>query len=60
MLSDVPTAMFMLLAGFFIRANTITGWWKWLYWISYMQWAYAAMMINQFKGQAYAELCQGG
>jgi len=51
------STLLLLLAGFFIRASTISACWKWLYWLSFVQWAFAAVMVNQFEGQAYLELC---
>lgn len=33
--------------------------WRWLYTISYEQWLWSSLMINQFDGQAYSEYCNG-
>ena len=33
--------------------------WRWLYTISYEQWLWSALMLNQFDGQAYSEYCHG-
>lgn len=32
--------------------------WEWLYWISYEQWIWSALMINEFKGAEYDALCR--
>mmetsp|Transcript_12335 Transcript_12335/g.23240 ORF Transcript_12335/g.23240 Transcript_12335/m.23240 type:complete len:777 (+) Transcript_12335:495-2825(+) len=49
--------------GFMVLADKIPVWWKWLYQISYVQWGFSALMINQFEGQEYPQcysLDQGG
>ncbi len=33
--------------------------WRWLYTISYQQWLWSALMINQFRGQSYSAYCRG-
>jgi hypothetical protein len=33
--------------------------WRWLYTISYEQWLWSALMINQFDGQEYSAYCHG-
>jgi len=40
----------MLVSGFFIRCDTIPKVWKWLYEISWMQWSWSAVMVNEFGG----------
>ena len=40
-----------------MRAHAVI--WRWLYTISYEQWLWSALMINQFEGQAYSEYCNG-
>ena len=39
------------------RAHAVI--WRWLYTISYEQWLWSALMVNQFEGQAYSDYCHG-
>jgi len=41
--------------GFMVLADKIPVWWKWLYSISYVQWGFSALMINQFENQEYPQ-----
>ena len=50
-------ALHMLVGGFFIRRATIHGIWIWLYWISFVQWTWSALMINEFENQEYYDHC---
>jgi len=47
----------MLVGGFFIRKSTIHGIWIWLYWISFVQWNWSALMVNEFHGEAFSDHC---
>lgn len=38
----------MLVGGFFIRASTIHDAWQWLYRVSFIQWAWSAVMVNEY------------
>lgn len=49
----------MLVCGFFVREETIPIWWHWLYDISFMQWVFSALCINQFENQEYNQICEG-
>jgi hypothetical protein len=49
----------MLVCGFFVREETIPVIWKWLYNISFMQWVFSALCINQFQHQQYNQICEG-
>jgi hypothetical protein len=49
-LLPVFTTLNMLVGGFFIRKATIHGIWIWLYWISFIQWTWSALMLNEFEG----------
>lgn len=49
----------MLVCGFFVREETIPVIWKWLYDISFMQWIFSALCINQFQHQEYNQICEG-
>ena len=40
-----------------MRASAVI--WRWLYTISYEQWLWSALMINQFAGHQYAQYCHG-
>ena len=33
--------------------------WRWLYTVSYEQWLWSSLMINQYDGQAYSDYCHG-
>lgn len=41
--------------GFMVLSDKIPVWWKWLYQISYVQWGFSALMINQFEGQEFPQ-----
>ena len=41
--------------GFMVLADKLPVWWKWLYTISYVQWGFSALMVNQFEGQKYPQ-----
>jgi len=41
--------------GFMVLSDKLPPWWRWLYNISYVQWGYSALMVNQFEGQAYQQ-----
>ena len=53
----VPLVMTLnfFVGGFMVLADKIPSWWKWLYKISYVQWGYSALMINQFQGRKYTQ-----
>jgi hypothetical protein len=33
--------------------------WRWLYTVSYQQWLWSALMVNQFADNAYSAFCHG-
>jgi len=41
--------------GFMVLADKIPVWWKWLYNVSYVQWGFSALMVNQFEGQVFPQ-----
>ena len=45
----------ILVSGFFLPKCQIPVWWIWLYWISYQQWIWSALMLNQFGDQSGTE-----
>ena len=47
----------MLVGGFFIRKVTIHAVWIWLYWISFIQWTWSALMANEFGGAEFFDHC---
>ena len=47
-----------VVAGFLVLPGSIPAVWKWVYWISYYQWGWSALMLNQFQGQAYTDHCE--
>ena len=47
----------MLVGGFFIRARTIHDVWKWLYNLSFIQWAWSAVMVNEYAGRLFYDHC---
>lgn len=55
----VFTTLNMLVGGFFIRKATIHGIWIWLYWISFIQWTWSALMVNEFGSMEYRDHCNG-
>ena len=46
-----------LVAGFLVLKNSIPAFMRWLYYLSYYQWAWGALMVNQFRGGLYTEHC---
>ena len=34
--------------------------WIWLYWISFLQWTWSAIMLNEFEGEEYSDHCADG
>ena len=55
----VFTTLNMLVGGFFIRRVSIHALWIWLYWISFIQWTWSALMTNEFKGKEFYDHCGG-
>lgn len=53
----VFTTLNMLVGGFFIRKATIHAIWIWLYWISFIQWTWSGLMVNEFGGNEYTDHC---
>lgn len=47
----------MLVGGFFIRARTIHDVWSWLYEISFIQWAWSAVMVNEYTERLFFDHC---
>jgi ABC-type multidrug transport system ATPase subunit len=54
-LATVWNTLNILVSGFFLPKCQIPKWWSWLYWISYQQWTWSALMINQFGDQSGQE-----
>ena len=54
-LCTVWNTLNILVSGFFLPKCQIPKWWGWLYWISYQQWTWSALMINQFGDQSGVE-----
>jgi len=48
----VWTTLNIMVTGLFLPACQIPKWWKWLYYISYQQWTWAALMLNQYGQQS--------
>ena len=55
----VFTTLNMLVGGFFIRHVSIHALWIWLYWISFIQWTWSALMTNEFRGREFYDHCGG-
>ena len=53
------TTLNMLVGGFFIRVVSIHAVWIWLYWISFIQWTWSALMVNEFSGKEFYDHCGG-
>ena len=53
----VFTTLNMLVGGFFIRKATIHAIWIWLYWISFIQWTWSALMVNEFENIEFTDHC---
>lgn len=49
-----------LCTGFLISRSALPALWRWLYTISYEQWLWRALMLNQHRGAAYSAYCDGG
>jgi hypothetical protein len=47
----------MLVGGFFIRAKTIHVMWKWLYTVSFIQWVWSALMVNEYQRKQFFDHC---
>lgn len=47
----------MLVGGFFIRAKTIHDAWKWLYRVSFVQWGWSSVMVNEYQGKLFYDHC---
>ena len=47
-----------LVAGFLVLKQSMPSFMRWLYYISYYQWSWGALMVNQFKGGTYEEHCK--
>jgi len=54
----VFTTLHMLVGGFWIRKATMHAAWTWLYWISFIQWTWAALMSNEYRGAAFYDHCR--
>jgi len=54
-LCTVWNTLNILVSGFFLPKCQIPKWWSWLYWISYQQWTWSALMINQYSDQSGVE-----
>jgi hypothetical protein len=55
----VFTTLNMLVGGFFIRFVSIGAAWIWLYWVSFIQWTWSALMVNEFQGRQFYDHCGG-
>jgi len=51
--------LLVLMSGYIVQRKEIKGWFIWLYYINPIQWAYTAMMINEFKSDDYNDLIAG-
>lgn len=51
----VFTVINMLCMGFLVREPTIPVLWIWLYYISFMQWGWAALMTSTFGGRQWCD-----
>mmetsp|Transcript_14129 Transcript_14129/g.35702 ORF Transcript_14129/g.35702 Transcript_14129/m.35702 type:complete len:303 (+) Transcript_14129:1-909(+) len=58
-LCTVWNTLNVLVAGFFLPKCQIPKWWSWLYWISYQQWTWSALMINQFGSESGKDMTMG-
>eukprot|EP00727_Mastigamoeba_balamuthi_P013719 m51a1_g8970 hypothetical protein (562) ;mRNA; r:18665-20350 len=53
--------MFMLVCGFFLRADNIPGWWIWMHYIVFHKYAFEGFMANEFLHSSFrcAKLASG-
>ena len=51
------STLYMLVGGFFIRASTLHVVWKWLYTISYIQWSWSCLMVNEYDKREFYDHC---
>ena len=51
----VWTTLNIMVTGLFLPKCQIPVWWSWLYWISYQQWTWSALMLNQYGEQSGVE-----
>ncbi|KAH3765451.1 ABC transporter [Pelomyxa schiedti] len=52
-LAPVFLIFFMICAGFFIRSSSIPPYWIWVYYISYIRYAFEIVMVNEFTGLTF-------
>jgi len=48
----VWTTLNIMVTGLFLPKCQIPVWWSWLYWISFQQWTWSALMLNQYGVQS--------
>lgn len=53
LLCSAINVIFLCFAGVLIRQNDIPVYWKWVFYINHMHYAWAALMKNQFSGEDY-------
>ena len=58
--SAIWTCLNMLCTGFFVTRCQIPRWWIWLYYVSYQQWSWSSLMLNEFQGAVYTNPCETG
>eukprot|EP00727_Mastigamoeba_balamuthi_P000745 m51a1_g10668 hypothetical protein (738) ;mRNA; r:11091-13539 len=46
--------MFMLVCGFFLRADNIPGWWIWMHYLVFHKYAFEGFMANEFAHSSFA------
>jgi ABC-type multidrug transport system permease subunit len=56
-LLPILSTLMMLVGGFFVRASTIQPIWKWLYRISYVQWSWSSIMVNEYHAREFYDHC---
>jgi ABC-type multidrug transport system ATPase subunit/ABC-type multidrug transport system permease subunit len=45
--------VFVFFGGFAVTKNNIITMWKWAYWVSFFQYSFTGMMVNEFEGRTF-------
>jgi ABC-type multidrug transport system ATPase subunit len=49
-ISPLVLVFFLILSGLYLNNETIPAWISWLRYVSFIQWGYHGMMLNEFRG----------
>eukprot|EP00850_Spirogloea_muscicola_P017864 SM000157S02094 [mRNA] locus=s157:259267:270139:- [translate_table: standard] len=57
-LAGLSILAMLLFSGFLITKGKIPGWWIWMYYVSPLQWAYTAIVCNEFLSGSFHQPCR--